>query len=754
MKTKPTVVTCMLLPALVFGVSANLWAQQGENENLSAGALEEITVTARKREQGIQDVSMSITAFSGEQIEEFRIVNAQDLSWYTPGLYASGARGDNDPLYTIRGIGLNDAFPNNNPTVGMYLNEVNQPFTPMMAFQMFDLERVEVLKGPQGTLYGRNTTGGAINVFSRRPGEEVNGYMRGDFGNFERFEFEGAVGGPFSDQVAGRIAVYTVQQNDGWVTNAFNGQEIGERDQTSVRGTLQFNPNDDLEILLIGHYAKDRSDSAAREHVGFLDGPFSPNLCQAAIEGRRDETQCVSFLGYSDPYPDRYTVENSSILGQDSDSENFGVSLSVDWQIGDMTLSSVTGYSDYDRDYTEDSDGTPIVMIDTRSINEIEMFSQELRLASTTEGGLDWVVGAYFTDDEMYADFLQALDEHVFLTRVAQNFVQATTAWAVFGYATLPLTEQLSLVGGLRYTDEEKDFDYYGFDHDPFGTTQMPAFGVIPVPEYHDSIQDDDWTGEIGLEYQVADDALLYANIAKGFKSGGFKGAISFTEAELQPFDPETLYAYEIGVKSTVADGTLRINAAGYYYDWEDFQAFVNEIRGGVPVLVLTNGGDAEVLGAEVDVLWQPTDRLLLGAGLNWMDTEITKYNSIPGTGDNTGNKLANSPDLMFNARGRYDFPIGDGGWLAYVATDVMYRDDIYFSLNNNGQNSQESFWLWNGRVGILSPDARWEISLWGKNLSDKFYITQSYDNTGGIFPSQNFLGMPRTYGVSVKYNF
>ena len=751
MKTKPTL--SIWIPLTLSLVGSDVVAQERAGDR-SLGVLEEIVVTARKREQSIQEVSMSITAFSGEQLEESRIVNAQDLSWYTPGLFATGSRGDADPLYTIRGIGLNDAFSNNNPTVGVYINEVNQPFTPMMSFQLFDLDRVEVLKGPQGTLYGRNTTGGAINVFSRRPGDEVNGYLRGDFGNYDRFELEGAVGGPFSDQAGGRIAVYTTQQNDGWITNAFNGQKIGELDQTALRGTLEWTPNDDLGLMLIGYYAEDKSDSAAREHVGFLDGAFSPNLCQAAIEGRRDETQCVSFLGYSDPSSDRYTVENSSIYGQDAEGDTFGFTLAADWQIGNMALSSVTGYSDYDRVYTEDSDGTPIVMIDTQSTSRIDVFSQELRLTSSTDTGLDWVIGVYYTDDEMFFDFQQALDEHVFLTRVSQNFTQSTTAWALFGYATLPVTDRLSLVGGLRYTDEEKDFDYFGFDHDPFGTTQMPAFGVVPVPEYQDSISHDDWTGEFGVEYQVADDSMVYANVSKGFKSGGYKGAISFTEAELEPFEPETLYAYEAGIKSTLAEGTLRINAAGYYYDWEDFQAFVTEIRGGVPVLVLSNAGDAEVLGIEVDILWQPTDRLQFGAGGNWMDTEITKYNAIPGTGDNSGNKLANSPDLMFNARGRYEFPVGGSGWRSFVAADAMYRDDIYFSLGNNGQNSQESFWLWNGRIGIVSPDQHWDISIWGKNLGDEFYITQSYDNTGGIFPSQNFLGMPRTYGVSAKYSF
>ena len=250
-----TRLTSALLASVIFSTAPYVAAQQ---------VLEEIVVTARKRVQNIQDVSMSITAFSGDQIEELGIRNLQNVSWSIPGLYATGARGDEDPLYTVRGIGLNDAFNNNNPTVGVYLNEVIQPFSPMMAFQLFDIERVEVLKGPQGTLYGRNTTGGAVNVFSKRPGEELNGYARVGYGEFQRFELEGAIGGPISDTVGGRIAAFTIQGGEGWLRNAFNGQKIGELDQTAVRGTLEWTPNEDLEFLPTTNLtARERSMSAS-----------------------------------------------------------------------------------------------------------------------------------------------------------------------------------------------------------------------------------------------------------------------------------------------------------------------------------------------------------------------------------------------------------------------------------------------------------------------------------------------------------
>ncbi len=739
---------------MVFAAALLIAAIAMPDPALSQDILEEITVTARKRSQDVQDVSMSISVLTGEQVAERTIMNAQDISWFTPGLYATGSSGDTDPLYTIRGIGLNDAFSNNNPTVGVYLDEVIQPLVPMMGFQLYDLERIEVLKGPQGTLYGRNTTGGAVNVFTRRAGEELNGYARVDFGEFERFEFEGAVGGPLSETLSARVAALSIQQNDGWLLNAFNGQRIGQLDQLSVRGKLEWTPTDEFELIATVTRSTDKSDSAGREHVGFLDGPFSGNLCQAAIEGRRDETQCVSFLGYSDLLEDRYTIENSSFYGQDQDAESTAVTVRINWDIGDTTLTAVTGYSEYDRVYNEDADGTPLIMIDVQSTNAIDALSQEIRLSGSTAGGFDWVIGGFVSEDELFFDFQQALDEHIFLSRVSQNFTQVGKSWALFAHGQLPLSDRTRLVGGLRYTDEEKTFDYFGFDHDPFGTSAFPAIGIAPVSRYFDKSTSDEVTGEIGIEFDVSDDAMMYANVTKGFKSGGYKGAISFSLPELEPFDPETLYAYEVGVKSTLADGRLRLNAAGYYYDWKDFQAFVTEIRGGVPVLVLANAGDAEVSGLELDAQWAPVDGLQLWLGANLMDTEITRYNTIPGTGDNQGNRLSNSPEVMINARARYEFDVGQSGWLAFAASDLVYRSKVYYSLGNNGQSAQDAIWLWSGRAGLVSADEHWSISVWGKNLTDKFYKTQSYDNLGGIFPSQNYLGMPRSYGISVKYSF
>lgn len=713
--------------------------------------LEEIVVTARKREQNLQEVSISITAFTSKRIQEMNLLNAQDISWMTPGLYASGSVGNLNPMYTLRGIGLNDFFTNNNPTVGLYLDEVVQPFSPMMGFQMFDLERVEVLKGPQGTLYGRNTTGGAINFISRRPGEELNGYLRAGYGEFDRVEAEGAIGGPIAENLGGRLAFLTTQQSDGWMRNTVTGKKVGEIDQVAVRGILQWQPADNFGIEFIGRYAEDNSDTYLREHVGFAEAPFSTSSCASAIAGRRDEGNCVSFLGFFDPNADdRYTHSNSSIHGNDIDADALGLTLKMDWNIGDMTLTSVTGYSEFDRVYSEDADGTPFAMIDVVSYNDGTTFSQELRLSGIMSR-IEWVLGGFFSDDEMSFYFLQDLRQHLFLSVVDTDWKQESSSIALFGHVNFALANRLSLVGGLRYTYEDKKIRYDASDLDPFGTTQ---FLPPTVSGYRDRISNNEVSGQAGLDFQVTDDILTYFTFNRGFKTGGYKGAIAFSQAEVEPFTQETVHAYEAGIKSTWANGKVRFNAAAYFSDWEDFQAFVNEIRSGVPVIVLTNAGDAEIYGIEADLLLHPTDGLDIQATINWMDTEITKYNTIPGTADATGNNLANAPDLMFNGLFRYEFPLANSGFNAYISSDLIYRDRVYYSLANRGQASQGSNWLWNGRVGVISQDGTWEASVWGKNLTDEAYVKQSYDNTGGIFPSQNFIGEPRTYGVSVQYNF
>lgn len=714
----------------------------------AATTVEEIVVTAQRRAETLQKVPISITALSGEQVSQLNVNKAADLSAISPGVFAAGSRGDANPIFAIRGIGLNDSFANNNPTVGVYIDEIVQPFTPLLGFPVFDLERIEVLKGPQGTLYGRNTTGGAINFISKRPTQELDAYTTVSYGRFERAEIEGAIGGGLTDTLALRVAGKITDQGSGWQTNALTGEKIGEKDSKALRALALWTPTDDVEVLFKASVLDDRSDLQLREHVGY-NSPGG-GICSSFYAGKRDEGNCVNALGYYDHTPGRRSVESSELYGHVADTDSRDFLLNVDWNLGAATLTSVTGYIDFDRVSGDDSDGSALVLLDSRFHDKIEAFSQEVRLASNGDGDFTWMVGAYYSWDELSSDIDQALDDHFFRTRVSIDALQTTTSYALFTQLQYRLTDRLRLTGGLRYTEEKKEFEYDAFDTDPFGTSAgLPT----PVAGIDDVLREDVVTGKIGLDFDLTEDVMLYASASKGFKSGGYKSAIAFQQPELDPFYGEDLYAYEIGAKTTWLDGRLQLNSALYYYDYQDFQAFVTEIRSGLNVIVLNNAGDAEVYGLEVDATARPTDRLLVRLSANYMSTEITKINPDV-QADYLGNRLANAPEVSATAIVRYDLPTENFGFGSYVMLDGSYRDKTYYSVNNRGQSSQDAFGLLNARIGFTSPDERWEFALWGRNLTDKLYVSSSYDNFGGIFPSQNFLGDPRTYGVSATFKY
>jgi iron complex outermembrane receptor protein len=396
----------------------------------------------------------------------------------------------------------------------------------------------------------------------------------------------------------------------------------------------------------------------------------------------------------------------------------------------------------------DDSDGGALIELDTRFTDDIHSLTQEIRLSSPADSLLSWVGGLYYSDDTIKGDILQALDQHIFHTRVDTNWIQGTRSYAGFGQIEWPFARRWSVIAGARFTREKKDIVYNSMDLNPFGDSTLP----VPVAGIDNTIDKTNVSGKLGLNYHLTDSTLLYTSASKGFKSGGFKAAIAFNPAELAPFDPETLYAYEVGFKSTLADGTLRLNAAGYFYDYRNFQAYITENREGINVVVLSNAGNARIKGAEAQIVWSPIKGLDLSTGANIDAAQIVKYNSLPGTADFTGHELANSPRRTLIGTARYELPLGDSGLRAYILGDANYQSGQYFSVNNNPQAYQSGYTLINARVGLTGGEGRWEVSGWIRNLANRLYVSQAYDNYPGIFPSSWFYGDPRTYGLSVQY--
>ncbi len=689
--------------------------------------IEEIIVTAQKREQSLNDVSVAVTVFTGDAIREQRLGQPIDLAAQTPNLNINETFGNTITNVSIRGLGLNDYAVNNNPAAGIYVDEVYLVSPAMLGFQLFDMERVEVLKGPQGTLYGRNTTAGAMRFISRKPTEELEGYLSADYGRYDHFLLEGALGGRIAEGLTGRVAVQTSQRTDGFQLNRATGDKVGEIDRTAWRGLLNWQPSENLDILLNVHGGVDKSDTLLIK----VDNVFTPV----------DD-------GIADPY--------SSSAGNDTelDNENYGASLTINWDLsGDLTLTSVTGYEDYERSHDEDRDGTTLVQLDGLFLNEIEQVSQELRLTYVRDdyiliGGVFYERDEVSTRDRFDSSDLLPLFGPAFATAqaIGNEYAQDSDSYAVFGHAEWQFHEDWKFIAGLRYTEEDKEFtDAFTFLLVGEDRTEIQVF-----PPVSNDYSVSNLSGKAGIDYTGIENTLLYASVSRGFKSGNFQGQLTFNPADLGGFGKEIVWAYEIGAKTQLLNNSLQFNLSAFFYDYEGVQIYGSIYQSIVgPLFGIANAGDAEVYGAEFDLLWKAAEGLDIRLGLGLLDTEIT--DSILDPYVATGSKLPNAPELNFNALVRYEWNL-TGNLVADIMFDTSYKDDVIYDIvRQPPQALEDGYWISNVRGGIKSASGTWGVYLWGKNITDEVYRTQVLTSTVGF--GENY-GLPATYGVSLDLNW
>jgi iron complex outermembrane receptor protein len=717
-----------------------------------AAELETVVVTARKREEDTQNVATSIRVLSGEEAVTLGVQRPADLAALTPGLNAKYTVGSESPVFTMRGIGLNDFSSINNPSVGVYFDDIFVPFIPMMGGQIYDIERIEVLKGPQGTLYGRNTTGGAIKFISRKPTSTTQANLRADYSSWRTLEVEAGIGGALTDTLNARVAAFTRQRGSGYMYNRYSGKHVGEQDRLAGRVILDWRPSDTFDAELNLHAGRDRSDAILREHIGFRDPVTGVITCPAVLAGKRGG--CTDLSGYADNDNNPYASDVNNLYGDKVRSRTYGAALSLNWDLSRATLTSVSGYDRYARDLVDDTDASPNITFETDVHEKIYVFSQEIRLVSDDSWKAKWVAGLFYSRDNTDTSNEQAVDE-LYRTRVKVLNDQTTEAYALFANGELPLAERWSLTAGIRLSHEKKRRWTQSLDLASLGNISMlsPTGGYYVFVTDDTTIEDDDVSGNLGLNYRPSDDVMLYATASRGFKSGGFKGNISFNPLQVGAYDPEALFAYEAGIKSTLLDGSLRFNAAAYYYDWKDFQAY-SLVQLEIPVVMLTNAGDAEVKGIEADITWRPIDRLQVSAAANWMEGKIVKFDTLPGGQDNRGKKLANAPEVTFSGVVKYEFPSLGRGWSPYVQSQVSYQSRVFFEIQNNPINSQGEYWLASLRLGATSEDGKWDIALWSRNLFNEAYISESRFVDLRVFPSQNTYGEPRSVGIGFTYQY
>jgi iron complex outermembrane recepter protein len=745
--------------------------------------LEEVIVTAQYREERVQDVPVSISVFSGEDLIDLRVETPADLARITPGLFMNRSSvNQSDPEFTLRGIGTNDSSTNQNPATPIYVDGITVPFNAMVGHVLFDMERVEVLKGPQGTLYGRNSTGGAVNFVSRKPGTEREADFAVSYGERNRTDVQAGFTLPISDSFSMRVAG-VVAQEDGWQTIDLRDyvdendpnfldpvRKNGETDREAFRVSTLWQPTSSVEVLTVVDAGFDNGEVLAFKHAGNLQRDNPGELCSYAIDGIRNETECASFafdsrtadmipvsiggmdlfvqdpnnrgelVAVSDPNPDPYTTVKNFSLGGDIDSEAVGFTNQISWSPGPYQFTSLTGYRTFERKSGYGQQGGPFATIGGRLHNDIDVFQQEFRLASDELGNnMYWVAGVFFSKEDIFNSNIQNLAEHKLFSAIFNDtYTQETDVIAGFGQVEWNLTDEWQVTGGLRLTSEDRSFHFTG---------TMVGSGPVIVPEYMEEVDSTELTWRAGVNYRPADDLLFYASASKGFRGKGFPASIAFSIPQLLPFDEETLFAYEAGFKSTIFGGDVVLNGAAYYYDFEDFQAQTAVDRDGIRLIVLTNAGNARVVGAEADLRWFVTPELTWSAGINVMEAEVV-------SGEFDGDSIARSPDVMFHSLLRYDSTRTWGGFQPFAQVDTSYKSEMDFILPNHPGATEDGYWLFNARFGVVLPDPKWEVSVWAQNIGDEVYHSEVFGPGSTFLPAGVLYGPPSAVGATVKYSY
>jgi iron complex outermembrane receptor protein len=688
----------------------------------------EIIVTAQKREQDLGDVAVSISAVSGDLLEKYAVTNAIEIVNIVPGVEVSGAGGGTNNSFSIRGVTQNAFASNLESPVAVYFDESYITLNNIINSSTFDIERVEVLRGPQSTLFGRNATGGLIRYLSARPTDTAEGFLNLRIGTDTRIRAEGAYGGPVSDSLSVRLSG-VFNYNDGLIENDI-GPDAYQVEDYAVRGQLLFKPTEDFSAWIKVQYANQDDARGGYAHVAARAGEYVPR-------GTPD------FFGYEDADGDPFT--GSFDFPFFSTAEVIDLTGVLEYSFGDVTLTSVTNYQDIDTSYGEDSDVSPNSVYHFIKDNFVEQFSQELRLNYSTDG-FDLVVGAFY----LKIDGIYSTDQtgDVFFGGGTETAFadQQTTAYAVFTQADIDLTDKLSLSLGLRYNKNEVDYLY--------STTNLFDAGGLGAFDVSDSISEDDISGRLVLNYKPNDDMLVYAGYNRGTKAGGFNFplfAFGFTNVddfiEGQRFRDETLNAYEVGLKTDIGPFTT-LNMSAFYYDYKDFQAFTFD---GLATRILNV--DGENYGGEIEIFSSPVDGLDLVFGAAFLDATVT---GVPRVVSPTGRETpVFSPSVALNGLVSYTFdaPFKSGGSFN-AQVDGNWQSDYNFNLTATPVLVEPGFAIFNARFAYTNEAGDLELAVFVKNLTNNYYRAYSFDTSPDFGALEDVPGIPRWVGASVNIKF
>ena len=783
----------------------------------------EIVVTANKRKQNLNDVGMSVTAISGEMLAERRITSVQDIAAAVPGLKFAES-GTSTPIYTLRGIGFNEESLGVYPSVSVYTDEVPLPFPVLTLRAAIDLERIEALKGPQGTLFGQNATGGAINYIAAKPTKDFRYGADISYGRFNYLNGNAFISGPLGNNAGFRLAV-SAEDSDGWQRSLTRpGDKNGAQKYVSGRLTVTANPTDKVRLRATVTAWQDKSEPQAAQLIavraqtpasvqpGVFAAPFGTSDPRSA-----DWTTTANYVTFGNFVGGDFTVtpRTTPNLAPRSNRKFIQGSLRADFDLGDVaTLTSITSYLDFNQNLYSDKDGTAQAVANLGpSFAKIRSFSQELRIANAGKGPFRWVVGGNYensrTDEEQTLTFANGSASRpgtIFINTTGAGALQKIRNYAVFANGEYDVSSALTVKLGGRYTKSRNRADLctkgngdglvsylfniiaqnvtaVGVPFTPIGLNDCYVLNAQGNPGDHiiNTLSEHNFSWRAGLDYKPKKDMLFYANVSRGYKAGSFPTLTSADYKAYFPVTQESVTSYEAGFKLSLADRKIQLNGAAFYYDYTNKQIRGKTVDPIFDVLdILINVPKSKVLGAEAELIVRPATGLNLTASATYLDSKVKIANGVHFVGptaygrscgteavpldcDFTGSELPFSPKWSYSLGADYRHKMGDRA--IFVGADLRGQSSSVSTLNGrsiqfrhlaNDRNAPgigqpfviPSYTVVDARAGYEFGDGNYKIMVWGKNVFNKYYVTNAahYLDT-----TVRFTGMPATYGMTLS---
>ena len=726
--------TLTLLGAGTFSASA-----QDSGSGTGTRTLEEITVTAQRREQTLQSVPIAITALTAGSMDSSGVSDLADLPLVTPGLVMTVSRGSTTPY--LRGVGTQAGDPGGTSSVATYVDGVyySAPMNGLFSFN--NIERIEVIKGPQGTLFGQSATGGLIHVITRDPKSEASGDVKVSYGNYDTSSLSLYQTVGVTDTLATDVSFWGTYQGEGYGKNLYRGNDVNYRREYAVRNKWLWTPGDATRVTVALDYGANSNDAGQTRTL--LAGTFGAGRTPARGDG----------------------YDTQANLDNDVDASSYTGSLRVEQDFGDLKFTSTSAYRHVESSADFDQDTTPLgapAGVDAIFREDTDSFQQEF-LLNGTNGRLDWTAGVFYFHDDASITPVSFIAGPVGLRgwRIDRYATQKLDSLAGFAQGTFSLTDQTRLTAGLRYTKDRRFVE--GVDDVVIATVDGPIAGRAPVPpgfpvvlspfvkvKQHTDFEEPTW--RLALDHNFTSDLLAYASYSRGYKTGQYN-VVSYTNAAAKP---EVLDSYEVGFKADLLGHTLRVNGAAFQYNYKDIQ-LLRVIAGGAQVV---NAAESRIRGLDLETIWFATDNLQFSGSLSILDGKYTDYpdaeafvpnpaggNTRVANYDATGNKTLNTPDWTLNLTANYSVPVAIGT-LNFNVT-YLHSDDINYSVDTVGV--QDAYDVVNARIGLTSGDKRWGVAVYGRNLTDEeYWLSMSRSTLGDLIS----LNPPRTYGLELSYSW